>query len=98
MRLGRQEELHGYGARLRCKDGSIRDVRIHSNAVVEEGAFVHTRCFTVDVTEQRRAEDARLRLAAIVESSEDAIVSKNLDGIVTSWNSSAERMFGYEAR
>lgn len=96
-RLGRQEELHGYGARLRCKDGSIRDVRIHSNVVVEEGAFVHTRCFTVDVTEHMRAEDARLRLAAIVESSEDAIVSKNLDGIVTSWNSSAERMFGYKA-
>lgn len=50
-----------------------------------------------DVTERRRAELASLRLAAIVEGSEDAIVGKTLEGIVTNWNPGAERVFGYTA-
>jgi PAS domain S-box-containing protein len=58
QRLGRNEELHGYEASLRCKDGSIRHVRIHSNVFAQNGKFIHTRCFTVDVTEQKKMEQA----------------------------------------
>ena len=50
----------------------------------------------MDVTDRKRGEEAGLRLAAIVQSSDDAIVSKDLNGIVISWNPAAEKMFGYK--
>ena len=58
QRLQAVDQLHDYPARLRCKDGSIRDVVIHSSVLFADGRFVHTRCFTRDVTDYKRAEKA----------------------------------------
>jgi PAS domain S-box-containing protein len=57
-RLTRDETLHSYEARLRCKDGSLRYVLISSNVNRRNGEFYHTRCFTRDITERRLAEQA----------------------------------------
>ncbi len=53
------------------------------------------RTDTGDATDLSRAEEIRLRYAAIVESSDDAIIAKTLDGVISAWNPAAERMFGY---
>jgi two-component system, cell cycle sensor histidine kinase and response regulator CckA len=96
-RLMSGEVLHDYPARLRCKNGSIKDVLIDSSAHFENGVLIHTRCFTRDVTAQRQAQESNARLAAIIASSADAIVGKTPQGVVTSWNAAAERIFGYSA-
>jgi PAS domain S-box-containing protein len=55
-RLTRGETLREYEAKLRCKDGSVRTVLIDSSVLFEKGQFIHTRCFTRDITERKEAE------------------------------------------
>jgi PAS domain S-box-containing protein len=57
-RLASGETLIDYEARMVCKDGTLRDVLIDSSVLWEEGRFLHTRCFTRDVTDRKRAEKA----------------------------------------
>src|SRR5581483_11261612 len=89
---------------LSARDGRVLDIVLRSSLLVtEDGRKLRVSAVT-DVTEMRRTEQALresnqrlLQLAAIIESSDDAIIGRTLDGIVTSWNTGAERLYGYSA-
>src|ERR1700758_1612300 len=82
--------------RLRRHDGEHRWVfDMGVPRYTQEGAFAGYIGSCIDITERMRAEEARVRHAAIVESSEDAIASGTLDGIIVSWNTGAQHLYGY---
>ncbi len=81
------------------RDGTSFPVRVIDSPVYDEqGQLIGIVGSSEDITERKRAEEARERLAAIVESSDDAIIGKTLNGEVTNWNESAEKMYGYAAQ
>jgi PAS domain S-box-containing protein len=83
---------------LIARDGTERPIDDSAAPMLDEsGSPVGAVLVFRDVTERRRADEAQARLAAIVESSQDAIVSKTLDSIIRTWNTGAERIFGYTA-
>jgi PAS domain S-box-containing protein len=81
---------------LETKDGRLVSVELVSNIYIVSGDKV-IQCNIHDITERKRLEAAQSQLAAIVESSSDAMFSKNLDGLILNWNHGAELLYGYTA-
>ena len=80
------------------KDGSILPVLLSATAAKDEsGRFVMSLTTIYDMTDRKRAEEARARLAAMVEGSADAIIGKTLDGVILSWNEGAHKLYGWTA-
>jgi PAS domain S-box-containing protein len=72
-RLSAWEQVNNNEARLRCKDGSIRQVLISSSVRFEDEQFIHTRCFTLDITERKQAEDRILLLYQLTAALSEAL-------------------------
>jgi len=80
------------------KTGDIRWMQHLCRPIFEDSVYLGRRASNRDITNQKLSDEKVSRLSAIVEHSNDAIISKTLDGLVTSWNRGAEKLFGYSER
>jgi PAS domain S-box-containing protein len=90
------EPVH-FATELDYKDAGRRAVNVSYMPHDVGGAVIGFFVLVEDISERRRAERAQAHLAAVVSSSDDAILSKGLDGVITSWNRGAELLYGYSA-
>jgi PAS domain S-box-containing protein len=95
-RLRAGERVYGFEARFLTKSGEER-IGVIRSSLIEINSRPYVLSSFTDLTERKRAEDAIRQLAAIVESSDDAIYSRDLNGVIRSWNKGAEKLFGYAA-
>jgi PAS domain S-box-containing protein len=95
-RLRRGERIDHYQTQRVRKDGQRVDISVTVSPIPDaDQRIIGSALIARDIGPQRREQADLARLAAIVESSDDAIIAKDLNGIITDWNAAAERMFGY---
>jgi PAS domain S-box-containing protein len=97
-RIGQGERVEHFETVRRTKSGELIDVSLTISPIRDKsGRIVGASHVARDITERKRFDERLRHLAAVVESSEDAIVSKTLDGTILTWNAGAERLYGYPA-
>jgi len=98
-RLTNKDTLRDYEARLRCKDGSVRYVLINSNVMWDEDRFVHTRCFTRDITDRKLAEEAlresERQLRTLADAVPQLVWMAEADGYIFWYN---QRWYDYTGK
>ncbi len=93
-RLSAGETLHDYPSRLRCKDGTLREVRITSSVNFRDGHFVNTRCLTRDVTAEQRARELQDQSHDFLEGLFEGFVAYDACWRMTHMNAAAEQLLG----